>query len=321
MKQLTILLMFIGMINVRIVYAQDDTTNHLKVDNYKLDENSPEDDLDLDDLLTDENAHKTEIVRNAFKSTRIINGQSIEMLGEGTLDFRILHRFGLLNGGIKNFFGLDQASMRMGFDYSISDNLAVGIGRSTYKKEIDGYIKYKFANQRKGEKPFPVSMVGVAGMTVYTIPFPSSTVQYYFSHRLGYFFQSLIGRKFSDAFSFQISPTFVHRNLVEKNTDKNDMFSLGLGGRLKISNRTALILDTYPILYGARKDYNYFPISLGLDIETGGHVFQLHVSNARGMNENAFITETYQQWQKGEVQFGFNLSRVFTVKKNRSTSF
>lgn len=277
---------------------------------------------DIEKILEEdtETKPKIEYIRNAFKSTRVINGHSMEMLGEGVLDFRILHRFGMFKGGFKEFFGLDQATMRMGFDYGITRNLTIGIGRSTFKKEYDGFVKYRILHQRKGDKPMPVSLIWVSGMTVSTASFSNSKLNT-FSNRVGYYHQAIVGRKFSEGFTLQLSPTFVHRNLVEKNTDKNDMLSMGVGARIKVSKRSALILDTYPILYGATQNVNQFPLSIGMDIETGGHVFQLHITNARGMNERAFITETFQQWDKGEIQFGFNLSRVFSVKKNTATSW
>lgn len=275
---------------------------------------------ELDKLMGDQESTKKEYVLNAFKSSRVINGHSIEMLGEGVLDFRILHRFGIVKNGVQDFFGLDQASMRMGFDYGINKNLTIGIGRSTQLKEYDGFIKYRLLHQQKGPRPMPVSVVLVSGMTVKTVPFGNPVFDN-FTNRLGYYYQIIVGRKFNNTFTLQLAPTLVHRNLVELNTDKNEMVALGIGGRFKMSNRTALILDTHPILYGARSGYNRFPLSIGVDIETGGHVFQLHFTNARGMNEKAFISETYQDWGKGEFQFGFNLSRVFQVKKNTASSW
>jgi hypothetical protein len=287
-----------------IVHAQIDSTNTVN---------------ELILLLNDETP-KREYVKNAFKSNRVINGHSMEMTGKGVLDFRILHRFGMLKGGLSDMFGLDQASMRLGLDYGLHKNITIGLGRSTYLKEFDAYIKYRIAHQRKGMESFPVSLVWVSGTTLYTIPPPDPRIDY-FSNRLGYYHQLIIGRKMNDKLTFQFTPTLVHRNLVSLATDKNNMLAMGIGGRIKLSNRSALILDTYPILYGARKGYNFFPLSIGMDIETGGHVFQLHITNARGMNEKAFIAETYQTWGKGEIQFGFNLSRVFTVTKNTETSW
>ncbi|MGI9191873.1 MAG: DUF5777 family beta-barrel protein [Chitinophagaceae bacterium] len=271
-------------------------------------------------LLLNEEAPQREYVKNAFKSNRVINGHSMEMTGKGVLDFRILHRFGMLKGGLKDMFGLDQASMRLGLDYGIHKNLTIGIGRSTYLKEFDGYVKYRLAHQRKGKEAFPVSIIWVSGATLYTIAAPDPRIDY-FSNRLGYYHQLIVGRKMSENLTLQVTPTLVHRNMVNLASDKNDMLALGLGARIKITNRSALIFDTYPILYGASKNVQYFPLSIGMDIETGGHVFQLHITNARGMNERAFIADTYQTWGKGEIQFGFNLSRVFTVTKNTETSW
>ncbi|MBK9481328.1 MAG: hypothetical protein IPO02_04940 [Bacteroidetes bacterium] len=275
---------------------------------------------DLDKLLEDDLKPSKEYANNAFKSSRVINGHSMEMIGKGVLDFRILHRFGTFKSGINNLFGLDQASMRMGFDYGVSKNLTLGIGRSTFNKEVDGFFKYRFAHQHKGLHAFPFSMIWVSGITLNSTKITDPKLNL-FSNKLGYYHQLIIGRKFNESFSLQLSPTFVHRNLVETRTDYNSMAALGIGARLKMSKRTALIIDTYPIVYGSKEDYNYFPLSIGLDIETGGHVFQLHITNAKGMNEKAFIAETLQDWGKGEIQFGFNLSRVFTVVKNKEASW
>ncbi len=275
---------------------------------------------ELENLLSQEQKPVKEFVKNAFKSSRVINGHSMEFIGKGVLDFRILHRFGALNTGWRELFGLDQASMRMGFDYGISKNLTIGIGRSTFNKEVDGFVKYRIAHQHKGLKPIPLSLIWVSGMTMNTTKITDSKLNA-FENRLGYYHQIIAGRKFGEAFTLQLSPTFVHRNLVDLPVDNNNMIALGVGARLKLTNRTALILDTYPILYGDHEGYNIFPLSIGFDIETGGHVFQLHVSNARGMNEKAFITETTQDWTKGEIQIGFNLSRVFTIVKNTESSW
>jgi hypothetical protein len=244
----------------------------------------------------------------------------MEMIGKGVLDFRILHRFGQINGGFRELFGLDQASMRFGFDLGLTKNMTIGIGRSTFNKEVDGFFKYRIIHQHKKYKPIPFSLVWVSGMTMNTTKITDPALNL-FTNRLGYYHQMILGRKFGEAFTLQLSPTFVHRNLVDLKTDKNDLLAVGVGARVKLTNRSALILDAYPIAYGARSNYNQWPISIGFDIETGGHVFQLHVSNTRGMNEKAFIGETTQRWDKGEIQIGFNLSRVFTVMRNDDTSW
>jgi hypothetical protein len=258
---------------------------------------------------------KKEFVRNAFKSSRVINGHSMELIGKGVLDVRILHRFGAINGGVSELFGLDQASMRLGFDYGLGNNLTIGIGRTTFKKELDGFIKWRPVRQARGGSPF--SWVLVVGVSAYTYKNPDPQKEIKLSSRMGYYYQSIVGRKFSERFSFQLSPTLVHRNAVEAG-DVNDIYALGIGGRFKLSKRTAFVVDYFPVLNRPANSNTTNSLSVGFDIETGGHVFQLHFSNSTGMNERAFITDTYDSWGKGEIRFGFNLSRVFSVKKNRN---
>lgn len=267
--------------------------------------------------LVGEDKPRKEYVKYAFKSPRVINGHSMEFLAPGTLDFRILHRFGLVSQGFDNLFGLDQASMRMGFDFGLRRNLMFGFGRSTFKKELDGYVKYAPLQQSTGEGSFPVTVALVGGMTMNTLPWADPTIKNYFSSRLAYYFQTIIGRKISEGFTLQLSPTLVHNNLVALQTQPNDIYAVGFGGRAKVSNRMALTWDYFYVVNGIEKGINYHPLSVGVDIETGGHVFQLHMSNAAGMNERAFITETTNSWSKGELRFGFNLSRVFQIAKNK----
>lgn len=269
---------------------------------------------DLLQLVDNEKPKKT-IVKNAFKSTRVVNGHSMEFLGKGVLDLRILHRFGQVDQGLKQLFGLDQASMRMGLDYGISNNLMVGFGRSTYKKELDGFFKFAPIRQSTGHHSFPVSIILVGGMTVNTLPWEDPTRTNYFSSRLAYYFQGIIGRKFNEVFTLQISPTVVHTNLVTGATDPNDVYSMGVGGRIKLTKRIALTADYFYRINTRGDEGFYDPLSIGIDIETGGHVFQLHLSNTPGMNERAFINETTNSWANGEIRFGFNLSRVFQVVK------
>jgi len=255
-----------------------------------------------------------EYVTNAFKSSRVINGHSMELIGKGVLDFRILHRFGRVNQGIGEFFGLDQASMRIGLDYGLGKNFTVGVGRTTFQKEVDGFMKWRLVRQAKGGSPF--SWILVSGMSIYTFKNTDPQKEISVSSRLGYYYQSIFGRKFSERFSLQLSPTFVHRNEVAAD-DENDIYALGIGTRFKLSKRIAFVVDYFPVLNRPENLTTKDALSLGIDIETGGHVFQLHFSNAAGMNERAFITDTRDSWGKGEIRFGFNLSRVFTIKKNR----
>jgi len=273
-------------------------------------------DQDLLKLVGEPKAKK-EYVKSAFKSPRVVNSHSIEFLSPGTMDFRILHRFGQINQGYKNFFGLDQASMRLGFDFGILRNLMVGVGRSTYRKELDGFIKYAPLQQSTGAHSMPLTVALVAGMTMDGMDWANPDRKNYFTSRLGYYFQVVAGRKFSDFFTLQVMPTVVHQNLVVNAADSNDVYSVGVGGRIRLSRRISLTCDYYYVLNPLTDRTYYNPLSVGIDIETGGHVFQLHFSNSTVMNERAFITETTTSFRKAEIRFGFNLSRVFQLKKKK----
>lgn len=261
-------------------------------------------------------------VTNAFKSSRVINNQSIEMIGKGVLDLCILHRFGLLNSGVNNLYGLDQASFRLGLDYGLGKNLTIGVGRSTYQKELDGLVKWRVIQQSTGYRASPVSVVWVSGVTLNTTPAPAGEASKPVSDRTGYYHELIIGRKFNERFSLQVNPILVHRNRITpaSDEDKTNVYALGAGMRFKLSKRIAFVADYNYVLSGLDKATYQNPLAIGFDIETGGHVFQLHFSNTVGMNENAFLTHTTNHWGKGEVNFGFNLSRVFSVRKRKVTS-
>ncbi len=272
---------------------------------------------DLLDLVKDEEV--SEKVHNAFKSPRVINSHSMEMLAAGALDFRILHRFGKINQGFDEFFGLDNATMRMGFDYGVTKNITVGVGRSTFKKELDGFIRYRILWQSTGPKAIPFSLIWTSGIMRNGLENPLSDpdLKVTQERRLSYFHQLIIGRKFSERFSLQLSPILVHANLVDNILIPNDLFALGLGARYKFTKRMALVLDyTFPFNNFPR-DYSRHPLSIGVDIETGGHVFQLHFSNATGMNERSLLAEENGNFFDGDIQFGFNLSRIFQIRKNK----
>lgn len=267
--------------------------------------------------LIDNRTPAKEWITGAFKSSRVINNQSTELIGRGVLDFRILHRFGFINSGSNNFFGLDQARMRLGFDYGITENLTLGIGRSTYQKEIDGLIKFRIIQQQKGAKEIPVSLVWVSGIVVNTTKVSSPEPAKSFSDRTAYYHELLIGRKCNDKFSLQLIPAWVHRKVIAFASvdDKTNVYAIGLGARYKLSKRVALVIDYNYVVTGINKNEFVNPLAVGIDIETGGHVFQLHFSNTIGMNEKAFLTQTINKWERGDINFGFNISRVFNSKK------
>lgn len=274
---------------------------------------------DLLDALGTEPEQTTKIT-NAFKSPRVISSHSMEMLPSGALDFRILHRFGRVDQGFDEFFGLDNATMRMSFDYGITKNLTVGVARSTFKKELDAYLKYRILWQSEGAQNMPVSVVWTSGVIrngQKDNALPDPEVEVTESRRLSYFHQLIIGRKFNEKITAQLNPILVHSNIVENVLIPNNMYALGFGGRYKITKRLALVVDYYYPFNKFPRDFRTHPLSIGVDIETGGHVFQLHFSNSTGMNERALLAEENGNLFSGEIQFGFNLSRIFQIVKNK----
>ena len=265
------------------------------------------------DLLSDDEP-TVEYATAGFKTTRIINGHSFEMNSEGVLDFKISHRFGRLNGGAYELFGLDAASIRIGFDYGVTPWLNVGVGRSSVGKMYDGFVKMKFLRQQTGKKNIPISILWVSDLAVSSLRNTNSEIEPYLkSHRLFYTHQLIVGRKFTDGISVQFMPSIVHRNFVMTRAESNDVLVLGVGGRMKLSKRVALNVEYYYTLPNQLDPRYTNSLSIGFDIETGGHVFQLHFTNSTGMVENAFMTETTGDWLKGDIHFGFNVSRVFTL--------
>ena len=259
---------------------------------------------------------KTGYVTGTFKATHVVNMQTVESAAKGDLNFVIQHRFGQLNSGSYNFFGLDNATLRLGLDYGITDRLNVGIGRSSYLKTFDGYLKYKLLRQTEsGKMPVSVSVLGT--VTDYTQNFIGKDYLN-MKYRTAYSAQLLIARKISSHLSLQVTPTYLHYNLVPTVNDKNDLFALGMGGRMKITKRMSI-----------NAEYNFLPsgqvvsstvhnsFSLGWDIETGGHVFQLVFSNSQSMLETQYLAQTTGTWGKGDIYFGFNISRNFNLKKKK----
>ena len=245
-----------------------------------------------------------------FKTTRLINGQSIENLGAGILDVKISHRFNPINEGAYTLYGLDNASMRMGVDYGINKWLMVGVGRSTFEKTYDFLAKAKLLRQSTGKVNMPFSLNYAGSMIWKTIKDPSLTN---YADRFSYSHQLIIARKFNDFFSLQLAPTLVHYNSVLHTSQPNDYYSLGVGGRLRLSRRVNLTSEYY---YRFTKEEGYVnSFSVGFDIETGGHVFQFHFTNSTGMTDRTFIEETVNKWSDGGIRFGFNIARVFTIVK------
>ncbi len=205
--------------------------------------------------------------------------------------------------------------MRLGFDYGLTKNIQIGIGRSNFEKTYDTYIKYRFLRQSKGKRNIPLSMSLISGIAIKTNKWPDPNRENYFSSRLYYHFQLLLARKFSEGFSAQLTPTVVHRNLVASNAVKNDVYAIGTGIRQKLTKRISLNVEFIYVLPNQIETNFNHSFSIGFDIETGGHVFQLHFTNSTSMVEKGFVAETVGDWTKGDIRFGFNISRVFTLVK------
>jgi Membrane bound beta barrel domain (DUF5777) len=277
---------------------------------------------DLDSLLANSTKPQTVYATATFKSTRVVNGHSIERMKKNQLEFRVSHRFGELNSGSYNFWGLDQGTIHLALEYGLTDWLEVGIGRSTYEKTVDGFGKISLLRQSSGVRNMPIQLSYLLSTEYIGSNLdPNYTNSY---SRTSYVQQILLARKFSDNLSIQLAPTYIHRNLVPSELDKNDLFSLGLGGRLKLSKRISLNVEYFYVYRanesalnapnsGAIKYYN--PLSIGIDIETGGHVFQIMLTNAQAMREGGFIGKTTGSWSNAGVHLGFNISRVFSFTK------
>lgn len=247
----------------------------------------------------------------AFYSSRVVNSHTTVSPEAKTLDFRINHRFGEMSGGAYEFFGLDQAMMRIGFDYGVTDYLTLGIGRSTFDKTFDGFVKYRILEQHKGKGSYPIAISWMSGISLTSLKWTNPDRENYFSSRLNYAHQLLVSRKFSDQFSLQFMPAMVHRNLIDSSKYANDVFTLGLAVRQKVVPQVTLNLEYFYVLPGQISAQYTHPLSLGIDISTGWHTFQLHITNATGTFEKAFLTQTSNRWDKGQLHFGFNISREF----------
>ena len=294
-------------------------------------------DIDLSKMLEEESSKedktRTNYVSATFKSTRLINGHSSETLGKHILDFRISHRFDKFSDGFYEMFGLDHAKMKIGLDYGLTDRFMFGLGRSTYEKQYDGFVKYKILRQATGYKKMPVTVDVLASVMrrrdtaaliselISNHAFSAKDIPY--NDKFYYCLQLIIARKFNEQTSLQIMPTLIHNNIVKKVSDPNNNIAIGIGGRQKISKRISINGEYYYVLPAYKFDGTTNCLSFGVDIETGGHVFQLHLTNSTGMMERSFIARTPKegsQWSKGDINFGFNISRVFVIGKKSTKS-
>jgi hypothetical protein len=265
--------------------------------------------------LIEEEEPITAYTSATFKTNRLINAHSIETVSKGEFDFKISHRFGLLNGGFYDLFGLDQATMRMGGDFGVTDQLNIGFGRSTVSKTYDGFIKYQFLRQSTGKKTMPVTAVWLSGMSTSTTTFPNNGREYKTTDRFSYVHQLMVARKFTEGLSLQLTPTLVHQNMVDSASFANNVMSMGLGLRQKLTTRTTVNIEYFYVLPDQLPSTSVNALSIGFDIETGGHVFQLFFTNAESPFEQGFITNTKDSWLDGDIRFGFNIARIFDFSR------
>ncbi len=280
---------------------------------------------DLLNIIEDEAATEAtpEKVMATFKGIKLINANTIETTKKKTLELRITHRFGNMQLGkaavIHSLGGLDNASnIRFSLDYGLTDNISIGVGRSKTMEHIDGNLKWRFLSQKTNGMPISAAyFTNVAATSIAADDDRYDNL----GNRFSYTHQLIIARKFSPSISLEVLPTFVHRNLVDQTifnpsnnaVDKNDILAVGFAGRVKVSKRVALVADYFLTFSKFRTSENgyYDPASIGIEIETGGHVFHLNISNSAGIIENDFITNTTDSWGDGNYKLGFNISRVF----------
>ena len=264
-----------------------------------------------DDLLNEIDTDSTynNYASAAFKGLKIVNFESTKLVAKKELTLIVSHRFGSVENGISSFFGLDDAVTRLNFVYGLSDGLNISVSRSSFQKIYESAIKYRLIRQK--ENGFPLTVVGYNSFLINTALDKANLPKLEFKHRVGYTAQVLISRKISSEFSFELAPTFFHDNYVVVNDQDNSQFAVGIGGRYKLGKRWSLNADYGWHLNRSKNSPFKNPLSIGVDLETGGHVFQMHFTNSQPMNTNGFLGQGTGDWSDGNIYFGFNLSRVF----------
>lgn len=265
-----------------------------------------------DDLLSeiDTDSVSGKYVSSVFKALKIINFESTKMASEKEFYFVVSHRFGSVKGGFKELFGLDQAATRLNFIYGISNGINIGVSRSAFQKTYEMSLKYRLL-QQGAMGGSPVTLVGFNSVSVNTMLDDAFLPKLEFSDRLAYISQLLISRKFNKSLSLELMPTLLHENLVSNDKQANTQYIIGFGGRHKITKRLSLNFDWGYHINRENTDIYRNPLAIGVDIETGGHIFQLHFSNAQPSFESGYLSKASGDWGRADFFFGFNISRVF----------
>lgn len=261
-----------------------------------------------DDLLSEiDTTLNNQVVTSAFKALKIVNLESTKLAAKGDLYFIDAHRFGSVKDGFEGFYGLDNANTQIKFLYGVKDWLTIGGARS--ELAYDFSVKYRL--QEQIEYGFPVAIIGFNSLAINNTLKESLYSNMTFENRLIYVSQILVSRKFSENLSLELAPTFFHENFVANDMQDNSQFAIGIGGRYNISKRWSINADYAAHLNRASNSPFKNPLSVGVDLETGGHVFQMHFTSSQGIHEAGYLGQTTGDWTKGDVFFGFNLARVF----------
>lgn len=288
MKIITRILLVLFLLNMGQIYAQDE----------------------LLDLLEGQIEPETFYALATFKGSRLINGHTVMTRRKGSMEFIIAHRFGRLNSGAYELWGLDNSNVRFGMEFGLADWLSAGFGRNSFEKTYDVYGKLALIRQQYGKRNIPFTLALFGSTAVKTLENINPDMEFPFTQRLSYTGQILIASKLSSALSIQLMPTLVHFNVVEDNRN-NDLYALGVGGRLKLTKRMSINAEYYYRFSEREIDGLRDAAALGIDLETGGHVFQFQFTNSRSMIEKGFIRETTGDFLGGDIHFGFNITRAF----------
>lgn len=263
-----------------------------------------------DDLLSeiDVESESSTTVSSVFKGLKIINFESTKLVGKGGFYFVVSHRFGSVKNGFENLFGLDEAVTHLNFIYGLTEGINLSASRSSNQKIYELASKFRIIKQ---SERFPFSVVGYTSVLANTALSTDNLPKLEFKHRLSYVAQLLISRKVNNKLSLQFTPTFFHDNYVVNDLQDNSQYGLIFGGRYKIGKRWSFNLEYGAHLNRAKNSLYNNPLSLGFDLETGGHVFQLHFTNSQFMNANGVMGNSTGDWSEGDFYFGFNISRSF----------
>ena len=244
-----------------------------------------------------------------FKGLKVINFESTKLVAKKGFNFIVSHRFGTVKNGFQNLFGLDEAVTHLNFVYGLSDNINISASRSSNQKIYEVATKFRLVNQQAGKIPFTVvcytSVLANTSLETDNLP------KLEFKHRLSYVAQLLVSRKMNNNLSLILSPTFFHDNYLTDDFQENSQYGVGFGGRYKLGKRWSLNTEYGMHLNRSENSLYKNPFSIGLDLETGGHVFQLLFTNSQSMNTNGVFGTSTGEWGESDVYFGFNLARSF----------